>query len=134
VSIIVPARNEARNLPRLLPTLLSQAYPDFEVLVVDDASTDETAALAARAGARVLSTSGPPPGWTGKCNACWQGAQAARGEWLLFVDADTTHTPLTLASAIAWAAAQRAEAASFILRLECRTFWERLPSSTCSPG
>lgn len=106
------------------------------------------AALAARAGARVLSTSGPPPGWTGKCNACWQGAQAARGEWLLFVDADTTHTPLTLASAIAWAAAQRAEAASFILRLECRTFWERLlvpyafqhlfagiaPRAYCRPG
>jgi chlorobactene glucosyltransferase len=131
VSIIVPARNEARTLPTLLPSLLQQDYPRLEVIVVDDASTDDTAAIAARWAARdprlrVICGAGPPPEWTGKSAACWQGAQAARGDWLLFTDADTCHAPAALRSALALAARERACAVSLFPRQGCEGFWERL--------
>ncbi len=131
VSIIVPARNEQRNLPTILPSLLRQDYPAIEIIVVDDASTDATGAIAAEWGARdarlrVLRGAGPPPGWTGKNYACWQGAQAARGDWLLFTDADTCHTPEALRSALALADGAGASAVSLFPRQRCESFWERL--------
>jgi 4,4'-diaponeurosporenoate glycosyltransferase len=89
VSIIIPARNEEENLPRLLGSLgLSQPHAP-EVIVVDDSSTDATAMVAARAGARVITAGALPAGWTGKTWACAQGAERANGQLLLFLDADT---------------------------------------------
>jgi cellulose synthase/poly-beta-1,6-N-acetylglucosamine synthase-like glycosyltransferase len=129
VSIIVPARNEAQNLPRLLRSLTALRYPDYEVLVVDDASTDETAEIAlsfAKLGVRVVQSDGPPPGWTGKNHACWLGVEQAQKPWLLFTDADTTHTPASLQAAIAFAVEQQAAALSLFTRQECQGFWERL--------
>ncbi|NLV39717.1 MAG: glycosyltransferase [Candidatus Hydrogenedentes bacterium] len=89
VSVIIPARNEEDNLPRLLDSLAGQGDSGVEVIVVDDASTDGTAAAARARGARVVTGKPLPPGWLGKPWACYQGALAARGEWLLFLDADT---------------------------------------------
>ena len=89
LSIIIPARNEEKNLPRLLASVASASLRPIEVLVVDDASTDNTAAVSASCGATVIASSPLPPGWTGKTWACWQGSQRARGELLLFLDADT---------------------------------------------
>ncbi len=89
LSLIVPARNEATNLPRLLSSM-SSAGPGMETLVVDDASTDDTAAVARACGACVLDAPPLPPGWRGKAWACHNGAAAAQGEWLLFLDADTS--------------------------------------------
>jgi 4,4'-diaponeurosporenoate glycosyltransferase len=89
VSVVIPARNEERNLPRLLQSLERQAVRPREVLVVDDQSEDRTAAVAAAGGADVLRSSQLPPGWLGKPWACWQGARAASGELLVFLDADT---------------------------------------------
>jgi cellulose synthase/poly-beta-1,6-N-acetylglucosamine synthase-like glycosyltransferase len=126
LTVVVPARNEAETLPTLLPSLRAEDYPDYEILVVDDASTDGTADIAQAHGARVLRTAGPPPGWTGKCHACWLGAQAAQGEWLLFTDADTEHGRLSLASSVRYALDHRADALSITLRQRCETFWERL--------
>jgi chlorobactene glucosyltransferase len=107
VSIIVPARNEARNLPVLLPSLLAQSYPTdrYEIIVVDDNSTDATPAILAEYAAdypqlRVIRGTPLPPGWKGKPWAMHQGAEAARGAWLLFTDADTRHLPNGLASAL----------------------------------
>lgn len=93
VSIIVPARNEELNLPRLLQSIFHSATRPVEVVVVDDGSTDKTAAVAASLGARVLTSLERPVGWTGKSWACYQGAQCATGEVLLFLDADTYFLP-----------------------------------------
>lgn len=110
VSIIVPARNEERHLPRLLPTLLGQHYPNFELIVVDDQSTDAAPRILAEWAARdarlriVQGSELPADGsWKGKPHAMHQGEQSAHGEWLLFTDADTRHSPLSLSSAIAYA-------------------------------
>ena len=90
----MPARNEAVNLTHLLPTLTALIYDGpYEVIVVDDDSTDATAQVAVACGAQVISLHELPPGWRGKPHACHRGAQEARGEWSLFVDADTLHGP-----------------------------------------
>jgi 4,4'-diaponeurosporenoate glycosyltransferase len=88
-SIIIPARNEEQNLPLLLESIAGSVTRPVEVLVVDDGSTDETAAIAREYGARVVTSSQRPDGWTGKCWACFQGAQQACGDVFLFLDADT---------------------------------------------
>lgn len=104
LSIVVPARNEERQIERCLRSLLTQRHPDFEVIVVDDRSEDRTRAIAAglaREDPRLKVVAGAPvpDGWVGKSWALAQGARAARGAWLLFTDADTEHEPLAAASA-----------------------------------
>lgn len=89
VSVIIPARNEEHNLPRLLRSLTSQSLAPREIIVVDDGSKDRTGQVARELGAKVLVSDPLPPGWRGKTWACHQGARAASGDWLLFVDADT---------------------------------------------
>lgn len=93
VSVIIPARNEEANLPRLLRSISASASMTVEVLVVDDHSTDRTAEVAREAGATVVSVEPLPAAWTGKAWACYQGAQQASGALLLFLDADTYFVP-----------------------------------------
>ncbi len=105
ISVLVPARNEAQNIKACARSLLAQIYPDFEVLVLDDRSEDETARhLAAIAEEdsrlRVLNGEPTPPGWLGKHWACHQLVQQARGDLLLFADADTRHRPDALVRAV----------------------------------
>ncbi len=89
ITVIIPARNEAMNLPALLGSLSRSRRESLEVLVVDDESTDATAAIAARYNATVIASLPLPLGWTGKNWACHQGALAARNDVLFFLDADT---------------------------------------------
>ena len=88
ISVIIPARNEESNLPLLL-TSLRESGMVMELLVIDDGSTDETAAIATRHGATVIASGPLPRGWTGKTWACHQGARAAQGDVFCFLDADT---------------------------------------------
>jgi 4,4'-diaponeurosporenoate glycosyltransferase len=93
VSVVIPARDEAHNLPRLLASLRAQSLRPEQILVVDDHSEDDTAAIAAAGGGQVLRSPPLPCGWLGKPWACWQGAQRAIGELLVFLDADTQLEP-----------------------------------------
>jgi 4,4'-diaponeurosporenoate glycosyltransferase len=97
LSIIIPARNEEHNLPALLASLAAQEACPGEIIVVDDGSTDRTAEIAAEAGARVIVSHPLAEGWRGKTWACHQGAEAATGGLLCFLDADTKFEPAGLA-------------------------------------
>ncbi len=130
VSIVVPARNEEASLAACLRSLVSQNGVSFEIIVVDDASTDRTREIAEgfcvgmRPPVRVISPEPLPPGWTGKNNAVVAGAGVARGEWLLFTDADTVHLPGSLARALAEAKKERANLLSYSPEQIVVTFWE----------
>jgi len=105
ISVLVPARNEETNIQGCLESLRKQDYPNFEILVLDDNSSDGTADLVARIAAtdsRVQLIRGEPlpEGWAGKPFACYQLAKRAAGSWLLFVDADTAHAPHMLRSVL----------------------------------
>jgi 4,4'-diaponeurosporenoate glycosyltransferase len=97
ISVIIPARNEARTLPTLLASIAEQTLLPLEVIVADDGSSDGTAELAAAAGARVILPGPKPRGWQGKTWPCFRGAEEARGEILVFLDADTRLEPEGLA-------------------------------------
>src|SRR5262249_18513098 len=89
ISVIIPARNEESSLANCLRSLADQEGPSYEIIVVDDHSTDATHSIAESFPVRVISADPLAPGWSGKCNAVWTGAKAATGKWLLFTDADT---------------------------------------------
>ena len=132
ISVIVPARNEARNIRRVVGSLAESSYRDLEILVVDDRSGDGTATLALEAGAarpgrvRVLEGKPLPEGWMGKNWACHQGALEASGELLLFTDADTWHGPDLASRAVAALEEDDADCLSLAGRQLMETFWERL--------
>ncbi len=107
ISVLIPARNEERNIIACLDSLLWQDYPTYEILVLDDGSDDDTSALVEQISARhqkvrLLHGKPLPEGWAGKPFACTQLAAEARGDWLLFTDADTVHAPNMLSSALAY--------------------------------
>ena len=108
VSVLIPARDEEANITVCLESLQNQDYPNFEILVLDDNSSDNTANIVERIASadnriRLLRSEPLPEGWVGKPFACYQLAQRARGSWLLFVDADTIHAPHMLRSVLALA-------------------------------
>jgi len=126
VSVIVPARNEEASLRACLESLLAQVGIEFEIIVVDDGSTDGTRAIAQSFPDVRVITPGPlPPGWTGKNNAVAAGAREARGEWLLFTDADTVHQPGSLARAVAEVEQHHADLLSYSPEQEVHGFWEK---------
>lgn len=134
VSVIVPARNEGRNIRRCILALLAQDYPNFEVIVVDDRSTDETPRIladlqrsSANAHQRLIVIQGDelPTGWAGKPYALTQGAAVARGDWLCFVDADTFAIPELLSATYACAQSQRADLFTMLTDQELGSFWEK---------
>jgi glycosyltransferase involved in cell wall biosynthesis len=126
VSIIVPARNEEACLGTCMQSLQAQAGVSFEIIVVDDGSTDRTREIAESfAGVRVIEAASLPPGWSGKTNAMLTGARAAQGEWLLFTDADTMHLPGSLARAVVEAKRRGAALLSYSPAQEVHGFWER---------
>jgi chlorobactene glucosyltransferase len=131
VSILVPARNEAHTIARCLVSLVRQDYARCEILVLDDQSDDETAAVVERLArrypqARLLRGKALPPSWHGKAYACAQLAAAARGEWLLFVDADTVHAPNSVSLALLLAQERHADLVTLLPRLVAGTWGEAL--------
>jgi len=129
VSIMVPARNEADLIERCVRSLLAQDYPNFEVLVVDDRSEDNTADIVEQIAKedqrlRLVRIDKLPSGWTGKTNALHVAQQSARGEWLLFVDADTHHDQQCLTTVIRESLANQIDLLSLLPALRAKSFWE----------
>lgn len=132
VSVLVPARNEVQNITACVGSLLNQTYPDVELLVMDDGSTDGSSEALAEMQARfpdlrvVRSSGALPPSWNGKSAACAQLAAHATGDWLLFTDADTVHQPTSVAQGLAQALGLRVTFLSAIPRQITRSWSECL--------
>ena len=131
ISVLVPARDEEANIEACVRSLLALNYPHFEVIVLDDHSSDDTYPILCRLRdqdyrLRVLIGANLPDDWHGKPFACWQMAQAARGEWLLLTDADCVFAPDALLLALGAAREQAADVVSLVPDLRCEGFWERL--------
>jgi glycosyltransferase involved in cell wall biosynthesis len=117
VSIIVPARNEEENVAAALSTLLKIDYDNYEVIAVNDRSTDRTGDVMDRVAAtpeavgrlKIIHVTELPHGWLGKVHAMWSAANQANGDWLLFTDADVLFRPDVLTRAQAYAEAERAD-------------------------
>jgi len=131
VSIVIPARDEGRNIRRCVESALASGYPSLEVIVVDDHSTDATgvivAELASRdARLRVVTPPPLPPGWFGKQWACAAGARAARGALLGFLDADTWQAPDLVPRVVSGMRARGSDMLTVAGEQEMGSFWERL--------
>ena len=132
VSVLVPARDEAQTILACIDSLANQNYPDFEIIALDDQSSDETGALLDERAERYLNLTGihscenPPAGWNGKSYACHRLAACATGEWLLFTDADTRHMPDSIAQGIAQAELLNSDLLSAFPRQITESWSERL--------
>jgi cellulose synthase/poly-beta-1,6-N-acetylglucosamine synthase-like glycosyltransferase len=131
VSVILPARNEERYISRCLDSLLGQDYPSFEIIVINDSSTDRTREIImqyASLDSRVVPIDAPPKpeGWVGKNWACYEGYLHANGDLLLFTDADTQHSPSAMSFAVGYMLSQNLDALSAVPRLICSDFWTRI--------
>jgi Glycosyl transferase family 2 len=129
LSVIVPARNEAATLPRSLPSLLGQTYPDLEVIALDDRSTDATGAILESLKRQhprlvVIHIASLPDGWLGKTHALFIGSRAAGGDWLLFTDADVVFHPRCLEAAMAYAETNGVDHLVVLPGTETVGFWE----------
>jgi glycosyltransferase involved in cell wall biosynthesis len=126
VSVIVPARNEEACLWTCLNSLVGQTGVTFEIIVVDDHSTDRTQEIAASfPSVRIIDAGDLPAGWTGKNNAVATGARGACGEWLLFTDADTVHLPGSLHRTLEEARRVSASLLSYSPEQIVSSFWEK---------
>ena len=126
LSVLVPARNEEASLGTCLDSLVRQSGLSFEIIVIDDGSTDRTREIAASyRGVRVISPAPLLPDVIGKNNALMAGAAQARGEWLLFTDADTVHQPESLLRSVSEARMRGVELLSYSPEQEVHTFAER---------
>jgi len=130
VSVVIPARNEARDIGSTVESLRAQWGVELEIVVVDDHSSDATAAIVAQLASadprvRLLAAPALPPGWLGKPHALAYGAAQARYPWLLFADADVRFSPRALASAVLEAQARRVDLLTLVPRPVFGGFWER---------
>jgi glycosyltransferase involved in cell wall biosynthesis len=126
LSVIVPARNEEASLGACLDSLVNQSGLQYEIIVVDDGSTDRTRQVAqSYSQVAVISPGLLPPGATGKNNALVAGAHHAQGNWLLFTDADTVHRPDSLLRSLTEARNRQVDLLSYSPEQDVQTFWEK---------
>lgn len=131
VTIMVPARNEEKNIRECLESLGRQDYPNYEIIVVNDRSTDRTAAIVeeiqrSHRNVNLIENSELNEGWSAKNFALYRGVQDAKGIWYLFTDADTRHHPKCLSQAVNYVMDKKVDMLTILPTLETRTFWEKL--------
>ena len=131
VSVILPARNEEIYITRCLDSLLNQDYPNFEIIAINDSSSDETGDIILRYSKKynkiIAVDPGPKPdGWVGKSWACYQGYRKATGDLLLFTDADTQHSSSLMSLAVGNLLQQNLDAITAIPKLLCIETWTKI--------
>lgn len=131
VSVLIPARNEERNIKKCVSSLLKSEYPRLEIIVLDDESNDRTYEIAKMLSVgekrlKIIKGKKLPPGWTGKNWSCHQLALASCGDWLLFTDADTTHRPHCVSVAVGSAQKAHSEFVTCLPHLIAKTWSEKL--------
>lgn len=131
VSVLIPARNEEKNIKTCIESLLNQKYPLFEIIAVNDRSTDNTLSILRQLeethpGLHVINIEKSLPDWSGKNYALHLGADQARGDWFLFTDADTEHYPNSLRLGIQEALTHRTGFLTFLSQMNCKKFSEKL--------
>ncbi|MFL6339630.1 MAG: glycosyltransferase [Nitrososphaeraceae archaeon] len=131
ISVILPARNEEKYIAKCLESLLAQDYPKFEIIAVDDSSSDKTKDIiyeyAKRNSCIVAVSARPKPdGWAGKNWACYEGYMRATGDVLLFTDADTVHSPHIMSLALRHLVLDNLDAITAIPKLLCMDIWTRI--------
>ena len=128
VSVILPARNEEKYISRCLDSLLAQDYKNFEIIAIDDSSTDSTGQIIQKYAGHderivYVKAAPKPEGWAGKNWACIEGYKHCRGELLLFTDADTAHSPAAMSLAVSQLLSDNLQALSAVPKLVCDNFW-----------
>ena len=131
ISVCIPARNEERNIRACVEAILGQDYPNFNVIVLEDRSTDATGEILGSLAAqndklKIINGSDLPKGWAGKPHALFQASAAAHGEWLCFVDADTFLSSTTLSSCYAKAIETHADMFTIMTFQIMGSFWEKV--------
>lgn len=132
VSVIIPARNEEKNIGKCLEGILNQDYKNFEVIVVDDESKDNTPLIVEKfrekdKRIKLLRINFLPEGWMGKNYACWQGFKNSSGKFILFTDADTRYlNKKTIEYAVSKMLEKELKLLSLVPKIEAKTFWEKI--------
>lgn len=138
ISVLVAAKDEEANIGTCIRTMLQQDYPRFELLVINDRSSDRTAQIVEEIAAcdsrvRLVNIASLPEGWCGKNHAMWTGIKQAKGEWLCMIDADCRQTsPRTLSTAMQYATDNKSDMLSVLPILEMKGFWENVVQPVCS--
>ncbi len=130
VSVIIPTRNEAYRVEKCIKSLKEQTYPNLEIIIVDD-STDNTVDIIKKIIGNdqrftIIKQDKLPSGWVGKPFALQQGGSQSRGEWLIFIDADTSHDPELITKTVEYAIKNNIDMLSLVPRHICKTFWEKV--------
>ena len=133
VSVIIPARNEQDNIQKCLESLVLQDYPNYEIIAINDSSTDATSKILHKVASiypereiKVIDLGPKPSGWVGKSWACFQGYKRSSGQVLLFTDADTTHAPDTISLAVKHMFNERLDALTARPRITSNNTWTRV--------
>lgn len=131
LSVVIAARNEAPRIEPALRSLVGQSHPNYEIIIVNDRSTDDTGAIIDRLAnmfpnkIQALHVTELPEGWLGKCNALQQGAEAATGDYILFTDADVEFESTVLERAHRYANREDADQFAVIPETQAGTYWEK---------
>ena len=132
VSIILPARNEEKYIAKCLESLLRQDYPNFEIIAINDSSTDKTQDIIYQYASKknssivIVNAKPKPDGWAGKNWACYEGYLRASGDLFLFTDADTVHSPSVMSLAIGQLVEQNLDALTLMPKLLCKDVWTKI--------
>lgn len=130
VSIVIPSRNEEHRIGKCLKTLKSQTYPNLEFIIVDDSTDNTVNVIKSIAGDdkrfKIIKQEKLPNGWVGKPFALQQGSKIAKGEWLLFIDADTYYDPVLIERSVEYALRNKLDMLSLAPRHICKSFWEKV--------